>query len=985
MSLNNKEYWRSLDQLDGTPEFKQFLQSEFPSVAQQAGGDPVSRRKFLGLMGASMALAGLVSCRRPVEKIVPHVAPPEDMVPGIPLAYNTSMPFGNSAYGLTVRTFDGRPIKIEGNPAHPSTLGSSNSFLQAEILNLYDPDRSKSVLFKRAARTWDEFVVYWRNERFTSYLANRGEGLAVISPSFSSPTMARLAQAFQRNFPRSRWIIYDPITDENIHKGIKAATGQNLLPIHHFDKAQVILSLDSDFLLTESDNIAAARGFADGRRLNNPSDAMNRLYVVEGALSLTGSMADHRLRLPASQTAAFTAALALELKVQGLDIEGIDDLDANITQQFDKKWLSAVARDLIAHAGAGLVLAGRGQSIAVHALILAINSALQNIGQTIEYREVEDEFTPDDNELAILKDEIDRDLVSTLIILGGNPVFDYASELDFNKVQDVIHLSDRVNETSQKATWHIPQAHFLESWGDAKSIDGTLGTVQPMIEPLFNGKSDIEMLNLLATGEDARGYDLVRQTWQNILPRSNFEQAWRTALHDGMVDNESRRITPRVRASGLRTALNYYPAQAQQPSKESLELLVMPSVHAYDGRYANNGWLMENPDPITKLTWDNAALLSPHTAQEFGLHNNDVITLQKDDKTVDLPVWIVPGMADFVVVTHLGFGRTAAGSVGNGVGVNVFKMRPSANSYIINDVKLLKTSGTYRLASTQDHGSMEGRPLVREATLEKYKEHPEFAPEMVEHPPLKSLWKEHKYEKGYQWGMTIDLTTCIGCGACTIACQSENNIAVVGKEEVDKGREMSWIRIDRYFDGNPNDPQLVHQPVACQHCEMAPCEGVCPVAATVHDSEGLNLMVYNRCVGTRYCSNNCPYKVRRFNFYNNIKDYSEPMKMAQNPNVTVRSRGVMEKCTFCLQRINEAKFKAKQEGRVLRDGEVQAACQQACPTQAITFGNILDPDSKVAKAKGMDRNYGMLSEYNLKTRNSYLAKIRNPNPELSSS
>ncbi|MBN1479911.1 TAT-variant-translocated molybdopterin oxidoreductase [candidate division KSB1 bacterium] len=981
MSLKNKQYWRSLDQLDGTAEFKRFLKAEFPEDAREENGDQVSRRQFLGLFGASMALAGLVNCRRPVEKIIPHVIQPEDRVPGVPVDYRTTMPFGNSAYGLTVRTYDGRPVKIEGSPAHPSTLGKSNAFMQAEILNLYDPDRSKSVLFNGAERTWDDFVVAWR-ELYKENLSARGEGLAILSPSFSSPTLSRLAKDFFRNFPRARWIVYDAITDENIYKGVKAATGRDLFPHYKFENAQVVVALDADFLMLESESLNAARGFAKARTINSVDDEINRLYVIESGWSVTGAMADHRHVLPGSQIGAYAAALALELKSFGLNVPGIDNISPEISQKIDKKWLTEVAKDLLIHLGESIVIAGRTQSLAVHALVLAINSALGNVGRTIDYRLKEDEFTPDANELALLKSDIDNGLLKTLIILGGNPVYDAAVTLNIKKVDCSIHLSDRVNETSQLATWHIPAAHFLESWGDARSIDGTPSIIQPMIEPLHGGKSDVEVLNLVATGQDERGYDIVRMTWQSMLPRRDFENSWRKILHDGMVQNESRTIVPYIQSRGVQTALDYYPVDAPSPTKESLEVLLVPSTQVFDGRYANNGWLLENPDPLTKLTWDNAALLSPQTAQELGLKNNDLVTIKVTTKSITLPVWIVPGIANFVIAIPLGFGRSAAGRVGNNVGVNAFKLRSQANSYILGEAHATKATGTYQLASTQDHGSMEGRPLVREASIEEYRQHPEFAQEMVEHPPLKSLWKEHKYEDGYQWGMVIDLNTCIGCGVCTVACQSENNITIVGKEQVANGREMHWIRVDRYFEGDPAFPRVVHQPVACQHCEMAPCEGVCPVAATVHDAEGLNLMVYNRCVGTRYCSNNCPYKVRRFNFFNYIKDYAETIKMVQNPNVTVRSRGVMEKCTFCLQRINEAKFNAKQQDREIQDGDIQTACQQACPTNAIKFGNILDPGSEVAHARQNNRNYGILSELNLKTRTSFLAKLRNPNSNL---
>jgi MoCo/4Fe-4S cofactor protein with predicted Tat translocation signal len=977
--VSNQKYWKSLEQLEADPEFQNYWQAEFSGASEEGQTNSVSRRKFLTLMGASFALAGLANCRRPVENIVPYVVPPEEAVPGVPIDYHTAMPFGNSAYGLTISSFDGRPIKIEGNPLHPSSLGATNAFLQSEILVLYDPDRSTSVLKEKKPDTWEHFVAFLQTLRDQLFI-NGGEGMAVISRSSSSPTLVRLQGLFKKSFPQSRWVVYDPVSDEHIYKGLKSATGKSLLPIYHFVKARVIAALDSDFLAMESENIRHARQFADGRRISSPEDVMNRLYVVEGALSLTGSMADHRLRLPNSRVATFAAALALTLNDLNFFVAGTEELDVAIKQEVDQKWLKALAHDLITNAGECLVITGRSQSIAVHALVLSINRTLGNIGKTVEYREATSDLLPDASELAKLKYDVDQKKVDTLIVLGGNPLYDASIVIDFSKIENTIHLSSYVDETSRQSTWHIPQTHFLEEWGDVSSIDGVLSITQPLIEPLYGGKSDVELLHLLATGQDIRGYDLVRETWKELLPKPEWESAWRRVLHDGIYEAAVTFVNPEILEEGVTNALKYYPAETALPSKERLDLVFKPSSHVYDGRYTNNGWLLENPDPITKLTWDNAALMSPLTAKELGLKNNDVVRIALGEKEALLPVWQVPGQADNTITVQFGFGRSVAGHVGNRVGVNVYPLRSTVNSFIELGAVIAKTRQRHELASTQDHGGMEGRPIVREATLDEFQHHPKFAKKMVEHPPLKSLWKEYTYDKGYQWGMIIDLNTCIGCGACTVACQSENNIPIVGKKQVLNGREMHWIRIDRYFTGDPNDPQLVHQPMACQQCEMAPCESVCPVSATVHDSEGLNLMVYNRCVGTRYCSNNCPFKVRRFNFFNYYKHVQEIEKLQKNPNVTVRSRGVMEKCTYCLQRIVQAKEKAKQEGRPL--GDFQTACQQVCPTRSITFGNILDPDSAVAKLKQDPREYGVLSELNLKARTTYLAKIRNPNPEL---
>jgi molybdopterin-containing oxidoreductase family iron-sulfur binding subunit len=622
-----------------------------------------------------------------------------------------------------------------------------------------------------------------------------------------------------------------------------------------------------------------------------------------------------------------------------------------------------------------------------------LDTALGNIDKTVTFRNIDMTATQADMKNAdsagIRKSLTEYSDINTLVIIGGNPVYDAGRGSFFlrifEKAENVIHLSSHFNETSQKAGWHIPRAHFLESWGDTRALNGTLSVIQPMIEPLFGGHSDVEFLNLLATGRTRSGYEIVRDTWKDILTGGGFEKKWRRVLHDGIFVNKD---APKgnLRIKNVKSIDGYFnqlkTSKDTAPTADNLELTFQVSPATFDGRYANNGWLQELPHPTSKLTWDNAARVNPKTAGDLGVVNGDVVKISNAMGEIELPVWIVPGLADYTIAIELGYGRTAAGRVGNGVGANAYSLRPTPSSYFATGVKIAKTGRTYKLASTQDHGAMEGRAIVREGTLEEYRKHPEFAREMVEHPPLKGIYNEHDYSQGNQWGMTIDLNTCTGCNACTIACQSENNIPVVGKERVMEGREMHWIRLDRYFTGDTDDPRMVFMPVACQHCENAPCEQVCPVAATVHDSEGLNVMTYNRCIGTRYCSNNCPYKVRRFNFFNYTTDLPEIVRMAMNPDVTMRSRGVMEKCTFCTQRITRAKIKAKREGRGLRDGEVTAACQQACPAGAIVFGNINDPNSKVSESKKRRRGYGLLAEFNMQPRNTFLARIRNPHPDL---
>jgi MoCo/4Fe-4S cofactor protein with predicted Tat translocation signal len=973
--LNGKKYWRSLDQLADTPEFREFLHREFPENVSELTST-VSRRKFLTLMGASIAFAGLASCRRPVEKIIPYVNAPENVIPGVPKYYATTMPFGLSAYGLLVESHEGRPTKIEGNELHPSTLGKSNILTQAAILGLYDPDRSNSVTKDGVQKSWDDFISYWRDER-KRFSENKGEGLTVLSESFVSPTLYRLYTEFIKVYPKAKWFTYEPVSDENIYSGTKLAAGKNYQPIYDYSKAKVILSLDSDFLMNESENITANKGFSTGRKLVSEKDNMNRLYVVENNFSVTGGMADHRLRLPNSKIKDFCIALMNELGIR----MGKPDIS-----KFDQKWLKEVAADLKKNRGNSLVVAGKKQPPVVHAMIMAINETLGNAGRSVIYGELKDAVLSTTDSIKELKASIQKKEVNTLLILGGNPVYNTPADIEFSnvlkKIEKTIHLSPYPDETSKLINWHLPLVHFLESWGDARSADGTASVIQPLIEPLFGGRSIAEVLNLVVTGEDVRGYEIVRSTWKGILKSGDFEFNWIKILHDGLhTQSQSAKENPKILTLRLELALSETRSE-EKLSADNLEIVFRQSPAIFDGRFANNGWLQEMPDPVTKLSWDNTALLSPNTAKELNIKNEDLIKIDYKGRNIETPVWIMPGHADYSITLTLGYGRKSAGRIGNYVGYNAYKIRPVTNLDFGIGAVVTKTGRTYPLANTQDHGSMEGRPLVREASIDEYRKLPEFAKEMVEHPPLESLWKEHSYDEGYQWGMTIDLNACSGCNACVIACQSENNIPIVGKEQVRNGREMHWIRLDRYFSGELRDPEIVYQPVACQHCENAPCEQVCPVAATVHDKEGLNVMTYNRCIGTRYCSNNCPYKVRRFNFFNYTNQYPEILKMAQNPDVTVRSRGVMEKCTFCTQRINAAKITAKNNGEDVKDGDVVTACQQSCPADAIVFGNINDPESTVSKMKKLNRDYTMLGELNLKTRTTYLAKIRNPNSAL---
>jgi MoCo/4Fe-4S cofactor protein with predicted Tat translocation signal len=1003
----NRTYWRSLAQIDDRPEYRAALEREFPEGASELP-QGITRRDMMMLVGASLSLAGLAGCRRPVEEIVPFVTAPEDAVPGIPRYYATTMPFGRSAYGLVVESHEGRPTKLEGNPNHPACLGASSTRIQASILGLYDPDRSQTIRMKQDPRSWSEFVTAW-GEISKAHAAD-GAGLAVLSESFSSPTLARLASEFRARYPKAIWATYEAVSDENRLAGLRSATGRDVDRLLRFDQASVILTLDADPLLTDPEMIRHARGFADGRRAGASGGAMNRLYAVEAVYSLTGATADHRLRLESRHIAPFLSALAARLNAPGAaagaSVPGVD-----------ARWLEALAKDLQANRGKSLIVAGDRQPAAVHAAVCALNTHLGNTGTTVTYFETRDAALPSVSSLNSLVSAMTAGSVQTLVVLGGNPVFDAPADLAFGsamaKVPHTIALAHAVDETSAQAEWHVPRAHYLESWGDARAAGGTLSVVQPLILPLFGGKTAVELLGLMLGGKERPGYDIVRETWRPILGEAEFDTKWNRVLHDGLLaGSELPAVAPALAADAFGGL-----AQSSTQAGEGLEIVFLPSPWIHDGRFANDGWLQELPDPLTKLTWDNPALLSPTTAQRLGLSSEDVIRLDHGGRSIEISVSILPGMADDVLALTLGYGRQRSGRIANGVGVDAFTIRSSQAPGFVRGPQLTKLGRRHPLAGTQDHGSMEGRPIVRESTLAELRSKsasaeasadkpgaaegahgeepartakPEGQPSkdgvlgvFPEHPQRFSLWTEHSYDRGHQWGMTIDLNACTGCSACMTACQSENNIPVVGKEQVSRQREMHWLRVDRYFAGEPaGNPAVVFQPVPCMHCEDAPCEQVCPVAATVHDAEGLNVMVYNRCIGTRYCSNNCPYKVRRFNFFNFTKDTPDILKLAMNPDVTVRARGVMEKCTYCTQRINRAKIDAKLAGRALKDGDVRTACQQACPAGAIEFGDIRDASSRVAKSKADARNYALLEELNTKPRTTYLTKVRNPNPEL---
>ena len=976
-TLQGREYWRSLEELAETEDFKALLHREFPAQAF-ASMDTVSRREFLKLMGASLALAGLGGCAdQPDEKIVPYVRAPEEIVPGKPLFFATAFPLGGIASGVLVESHMGRPTKIEGNPQHPASLGGTDAFAQASVLTFYDPDRSQVVTNAGRISTLNAFLASVGTELEAQRLS-RGAGLRVLTETVTSPTLARQLQTLLNKFPEAKWHQYEPVGRDNTRAGARLAFGHTVNTTYRFDKVDIILALDADFFSWSPGNLRYARNFATKRRVRRGQTEMNRLYAVEGTPSITGAMADHRLILRAGEIENFARAVTQKL---GLKVEPMTGGHLSPVQA---KWTDALVRDLQRHRGSSIVLAGEQQPPVVHALAHAINTVLDNVGNTVFYTDsIEANSVLQIESLRELVRDMDTGLVEMLVIISGNPVYTAPADLQFaerlSKVRLRIRLGLYEDETSVLCHWHLPEAHYLESWSDARAYDGTITILQPLIAPLYNGKSAHELVSVLMGQPGRSAYDIVRDYWRAQHPSQGFELFWRTALHDGLIADTAFR----ARSVTLRPIKDWGADQLPIPdSQGALEIVFRPDPTIWDGCFANNGWLQELPKPLTKLTWDNAVLISPTTAERLGLRNEELVELRYRDRSVHGPIWIMPGHADDSVTVHLGYGRTRAGRVGTGTGFNAYAIRTSAAPWFESGLEIHKTGEHYALASTQQHHNMEGRNLVRVGSLEQFRGHPEFVHEMAHDPPSDlTLYPQHKYE-GNAWGMSIDLSACIGCNACVIACQSENNVPIVGKNEVARGRVMHWLRIDRYFKGDMDNPETYHQPVLCMHCENAPCEPVCPVAATVHSSEGLNEMVYNRCVGTRYCSNNCPYKVRRFNFFQ-YSDYDTPsLKLLRNPDVTLRTRGVMEKCTYCVQRINAARIQAEKEDRQIRDGEVVTACQQACPTQAIVFGNINDSESRVSKLKAETLDYGLLTDLNTRPRTSYLAKLKNPNPEI---
>lgn len=1057
--------WKSYAELAETQEYTQWVEDEFPNRATLLDLD---RRDFLKLTGAGMALAGLSGCRiMPHTKSVPYVRAPEQLVPGQSLYYATTLESRGLGIGVLVRSYEGRPVKIEGNPEHPSSLGATDVWTQAELLSLYDPNRAQSVIERGEVRNWDQFLAAARPV-LQKESATGGAGIRIVTPTVVSPTYAAQLGKFLAKYPSAKWVQWEPLSQSNVRQGTALAFGKPLNPVYHLEGVKTVLSLDADFLLTLPGSVRYAREWANGRRVRQGEGAeaaMNRLYTVESSYTLTGASSDHRIAV--KPTVVELVARVLHARITG-------GAALPVPPGVDETFLVALAEDLKA---GGVVIPGDEQSPAVHAIAQAINVAINAVGKGVTYHapyeaKVQDQVT----ELKQLANDLQEGKVSFLLTLGGNPVYDAPADL---KLRDAYlsekcalraHLAHYADETAEVSHWLLPASHGLESWGDLKAHDGTIGLQQPLVEPLYETRTPTEVLTLLL-GQPLSGMELLRQHYASLS-----EPIWRKAVHDGVVSGSAAPAVAVTVNSGLASAL------PPPPASPDLEVNFRPDPTIWDGRYAANTWLQELPKPLTTIVWDNAALVSPKTAKKLGLiaseSNNDAVNIAQysgkklievtvNGATVKVAAWVQPGQPDDTITLYLGYGRTQGSPVCEKQGFNVYPLRASNGLGHVVGATVKPTNEGYELAFTQPHHLMrsevdngiaqalhinerENRDLVRAASIAKFNEtkghihtphhaEPEREGVVEEHgehggeehevdatalptvvaddafglgrkhwlyvdqdPKVKtetnrdgnlSVYPDYS-RKGYNaWAMSIDLTTCIGCNACTIACQAENNIPTVGKDQVAAGREMHWIRIDHYFESADLENVESHfMPVPCMQCEKAPCEPVCPVAATVHSHEGLNQMVYNRCVGTRYCSNNCPYKVRRFNFLKWTQGASGPttlnffekpvLKMLPNPDVTLRGRGVMEKCTYCVQRINEARIEAKKEAREIQDGEIITACQQVCPTQAIVFGDINNPKSKVSLLKKQPHDYALLPELNTRPRTTYLAKIKNPNPAL---
>lgn len=1069
-----QRYWRSLNELEGNPQFEEMLHREFPQAASEFPKG-LSRRRWIQLMGASLAL-GAAGCRFEEETIATFVKRPQNRIPGETQKYATTFEVAGQACPFVVTSYDGRPIKIDGNPEHPLSRGASSGFAQGQILEMYDPDRSRGVSYRESDRltekSWDECAQFLR-EKMSAVEGDSGEGVVILAEPTRSPTVHRLRGELKAKFPNLRWFNWSSIADDYAREGAVKAFEKPVIPCYQLENAKVIVSIDADPFHDHELAQRNSRGWAMGRDVDHGH--CNRLYCVESQFSVTGMSADHRLPLRSDQIHGFLCSLVEELTTR-MDAEDGGEITA---AEGKERYLQALAQDLVTHRGQAVLIAGRGQSAKVHALVHAINGMIsdENLAQDkqpVYY--IDEPFAPEQSGADALREFVelaDAGKIDTVVILGGNPVYNAPANSRLQavllptKIPNRIQLSLYENETSLVSSWHINAAHALEGWGDVLLSDGSYGVTQPMIEPLFDGKSVIEVLQTMLGEEEPDAMGAVSKTAKTNYISPGDDRAWTELVYYGFKRNsQADPSTVQAEAADTAGANDEWKTKSAEANMQngSLEVVLVPGSSTFDGRFANNGWLLECPDPITKVTWHNAAIIGPSTAKNLGVAQDDVVEVTVGDRSISLPVFIQPGQAQGSIGIALGYGRTKAGHVGGDieegiepVGKDATPLRDIDQLYHRTGAKVEKTSSTYELATTQDHFAIDKLgleeisnrmgELVREGTFESYTQ---FLADQAEHGGDESTedhddhdgddhdsddqdsddhetedhdnddhghghhaqWPDHHlhfpnvdlnpgpaYTTENRWGMSIDLNKCTGCHACVVACQAENNIPIVGEEEVRNGREMHWLRIDRYFGGDdPDNPKVVTQPVACHHCEKAPCETVCPVAATVHSREGLNDMVYNRCIGTRYCGNNCPYKVRRFNYLN----YSEAITFVKypwadklskanqelrglmmNPEVTVRSRGVMEKCTYCVQRIQNTKIKARNENnRAIRPNEITTACQDACPSDAIQFGDLSNKKSNVHAAHANPRSYAMLEELNILPRTKYLARVRNPHPAL---
>jgi len=964
-----QRFWRSLSEAEGIPD------ATLPRPIDTRFAP--NRRDFMKLMGASIALAGVSGCSHgSLEKIVPYRAGPAEQTYGKPVFYASVLPRDGYGVGVLVETNMGRPTKIEGNPSHPASLGATGVIEQAAVLELWDPDRSQTVKHGGTIATWNDFLAALQAQ-FDARAGTKGTGLRILTETIASPSLHAQIQSVLERFPRAKWHQWQPLNDDNLHDAAEMVYGRRLDTVCRFDRARIVVAFDGDFLDDAPASIRCALDFATRRHAHAAADARSRLYAFECTPTLTGAAADHRLPIQAADVGAAIAQLARALGATTVDV-------ANVLPD---AWIAAIVADLRANRGASIVVAGRRQPPHVHALAHVVNAHLGNVGNTIVH--VPPAADDPTNQLASLRDLVEAmngGAIDALLILGANPVYTAPADLAFAsalaKVPFKVHHGLYVDETADRCDWHVPAAHPLECFGDLRAFDGTLALQQPGIAPLYDGKSAHELLAALA-GDTTRGNrELVEAYWQRERA-SDFAAFNDRALREGIVDGS----TPEPINVALRGDLAAVLAKAtpSQPPRaaDDIEIVFVADPRIGDGRHANNAWLQELPKPLSQLAWDNAALIAPALARRYGMENEDIVEIRVGGRRIEVAAWLMPGVPERSITLALGFGRTRAGHVGNGHGVDAYAIRTSDAPWFAGGVAITRTGRKHALACAQTHHAMEGRDIVRTFTLGEAQA---CTPDECGTPRYRN--ERTLYETPptgpYAWAMSIDLSSCIGCGACTIACQAENNIPVVGKAEMRNGREMHWIRVDRYYEGDIADARALFQPVPCMQCEHAPCEVVCPVEASVHDAQGINVQVYNRCVGTRFCSNNCPYKVRRFNFFQYTDDVPG-LDSQRNPEVTVRMRGVMEKCNYCLQRITNAKIAADVEGRRLRDGEVVTACQAACPARAIVFGDLADAQSEVNRRKSSPLDYALLAELNTRPRTTYLARVTNPSPALAQS